>query len=71
MSIERVIALEIALKAVFNTAREQGVDVERLSEGAIDSLVKYHPYGSERLGNAASEIETSLDDLEYPWPAAG
>ena len=71
MSEERVIALEIALKAVLNTAREQGVDVEKLSEGAIDGLLKYQAYKSKHLSQAADQIELAVDALEYPWPAVG
>jgi len=71
MSEERVIALEIALKAVLNTAREQGIDVEQLSEAAIDGLVKYHDYRSVHVANAANQIELAVDALEYPWPAVG
>jgi hypothetical protein len=71
MSEERVIALEIALKAVLNTAREQGMDVERLSEAAIDGLVKYHAYRSVHVANAAHQIEQAVDALEYPWPTVG
>jgi len=71
MNDEKVIALEIALKAVLNTAREQGMDVELLSEAAIDGLVKYHAYRSVHVTNAANQIEQAVDALEYPWPAAG
>jgi hypothetical protein len=71
MSEERVIALEIALKAVLNTAREQGIDVDQLSEAAIDRLVKYHSYKCRHLFNAVDQIENTVDALEYPWPAVG
>jgi hypothetical protein len=70
MSIERVIALEIALKAVLKTAREQGVDVERLSQAAVRGLVTPAPDDVHQI-NAAYEVEIAVDDLEYPWPAAG
>ncbi len=68
MSEERVIALEIALKAVLSTAREQGIDVEQLSEATIDGLVKYHAYRSVHITNAADQIEQAFHALEYPAP---
>jgi hypothetical protein len=70
MSSERVIALEIALKAVLNTAREQGVDVERLSKEAVRGLVTQGPDDVHQI-DAAYEVEIAVDDLEYPWPALG
>lgn len=68
---DKVIALEIALKAVLSAARERGVDVDQLSEAAIDGLLKYNAYRSVHVGNAANEIEHAMDALEYPWPAVG
>jgi hypothetical protein len=71
MSEERVIALEIALKAVLNTAREQGIDVDQLSGAAIDELLKYHAYKCEHLFNAVDQIEHTVDALDWRWPAVG
>jgi hypothetical protein len=71
MNDERVIALEMALKAVLNTAREQGIDVEALSEAAIDGLLKYQAYKSKHVTDAAEQIERTVYALEYQWPAAG
>jgi hypothetical protein len=70
MSEERVIALEIALKVVLNTAREQGIDVESLSEAAIDRLVKYHSYKCRHLFNAVDQIENTVDAPDWPCSAA-
>ncbi|MEQ7920206.1 hypothetical protein ABQX22_13510 [Xanthomonas sp. WHRI 1810A] len=71
MNDEKVIALEMALKAVLSTAREQGIDVEHLSEAAIDGLLKYEAYKSQHLTDAANQIERTICALEHQWSAAG
>ncbi len=63
MSEERVIALAIALKAVLNTARERGVDVDQLSEATIDGLLKYRAYDALHVPLAIIEIGLAVDGL--------
>lgn len=70
MSGKRVIALEIALKAVLNAARDKGIDVEQLSESAIDGLLRYN-HQSGHVFNAVEQIENAMDALDYPGPVVG
>ncbi|WP_296257677.1 MULTISPECIES: hypothetical protein [unclassified Pseudomonas] len=56
-------ALQIALKAVLATAREQGVDVNALAEAAADSLIIDPAYSSWYVSEAILEIERAVDAL--------
>jgi hypothetical protein len=53
----------MALKALLSTAREQGLDVDRFAEAAIDDLLKFRVYDDVQVPMAISEIEVAVDAL--------
>jgi hypothetical protein len=63
MSEDRVMALTLALKAVLNVARKQGLSLEELTEAAADELLQYRAYDAEHVPMAISEIEVAADAL--------
>lgn len=63
MSEGRVVALALALKAVLNAARKQGLNLDDLSEAAADELVQYRIYDALHVPMAISEIEVAVDAL--------
>ncbi len=63
MSEDREIALHLALKAVLGTAREQGLELDRLAEAAIDNLLQVRKFDALHVPMAISEIEVAVDAL--------
>lgn len=63
MSEDREKALALALKAVLNAARNEGLDLDELSEAAADQLLGYKAYESDYLAMAINEIEVAVDAL--------
>jgi hypothetical protein len=63
MSEERVTALLLALKAVLNVARNQGLNLDELSEAASDELLQYRTYDALHVPMAINEIEVAVDAL--------
>lgn len=63
MSGDREKALLLALKAILNVARKQGLSLEELSEAAADELLQYRTYDAEHVPMAISEIEVAVDAL--------
>ncbi|MFK3971058.1 hypothetical protein ACI2KS_10065 [Pseudomonas sp. NPDC087358] len=63
MGTEREMALAIALKAVMETAKQRGVDVDALTEAAAESLIDNPAYGSWYVSEAILEIERAVDAL--------
>ena len=63
MGTEREIALAIALKAIMETAKLRGVDVDALTEAAAESLIVNPAYGSWYVSEAILEIERAVDAL--------
>ena len=63
MSEDREKALLLALKAVLNVARKQGLSLDDLSEGTADELLQYRAYDAEHVLRAINEIEVAVDAL--------
>jgi methionine synthase II (cobalamin-independent) len=63
MSEDREKALALALKAVLSAARNQGLDLDELSEAAADELLNLEAYESDYLAMAINEIEVAVDAL--------
>ncbi|WP_062382014.1 hypothetical protein [Pseudomonas abietaniphila] len=63
MNEERVTALLLALKAVLSVARKQGLNLDEVSEAAVDELLQYREYDSLRVPMAINEIEVAVDAL--------
>lgn len=63
MSGDREKALLLALKAVLNVAGKQGLNIDELSEAAINELLHYRAYHSEHVPLAICEIEKVADAL--------
>ncbi|MGA9221927.1 MAG: hypothetical protein WBZ57_12105 [Pseudomonas graminis] len=63
MSEDREKALLLALKAVLNVARKQGLSLDDLSEAAADELLQYRAYDAEHVPMAINEIEVAVDAL--------
>lgn len=63
MSGDREKALLLALKSILSVAGKQGLSLEELSEAAIDKLLQYRAYDSERIPLAIYEIEKAVDAL--------
>lgn len=63
MSEDREKALLLALKAVLNVARKQGLNLDELSEMAADELLQYRTYDAEHVPMAITEIEVAADAL--------
>ncbi|MFP3922340.1 hypothetical protein [Pseudomonas sp. W5-36] len=64
MSEDREKALLLALKAVINVARKQGLSLDELSEAAADELLMYRAYDAEHVPMAITEIEVATDALQ-------
>lgn len=63
MSEDRERVLRMALKAVLVAAQECCVDIDELTELAIESLDGEPFYNPEDVGEAASAIEAAADAL--------
>lgn len=66
MSEDRVIALEKALQSVLVSARYQGLDLDQLCEGAIQTLRSSVGVGWEKamgLDKAMAEIEKAKNEI--------
>jgi len=63
MSEYREKALLLALKAVLNVGRKQGLTLDDLTEAAADELLQYRAYDAEHVAMAISEIEVAVDAL--------
>lgn len=64
MSEDREKALLLALKAVLNVARKQGLLLDDLSEAVADELLQYRAYDAEHVPMAILEIEVAVDALQ-------
>jgi hypothetical protein len=63
MSEDRERVLRMALKAVLVAAQECCVDIDELTELAIESMCGERFYNPEDVGEAASAIESAADAL--------
>lgn len=63
MSEGREKILRMALKAVLNAARKQGLNLDDLSEAAADELLQHRIYDALHVPMAISEIEVAVDAL--------
>ena len=63
MSEDREKALLLALKAIMDVARKQGLSLHELSEAAADELLMCRVYGAEHVPMDISEIEVAVDAL--------
>jgi hypothetical protein len=63
MSEDRERALLLALKAVLNVSRKHGMNLDELSEAAVDELLQYRAYDAEHVPMAITEIEVAVDAL--------
>jgi hypothetical protein len=61
MSQERTVALEMALKAVFATARDMGVPFQHLSDATIDRLSRYRAQDAVHVPIAIHEMQLLTD----------
>lgn len=64
MSQERTVALEIALKAVFATARDMGLPFQELSDATIDRLSRYRVHDVVHVPIAIHELQLLTDVLK-------
>jgi hypothetical protein len=62
--------LRMALKAVLMAAVDQGLDLESLTEAAIESMLNDIAYLSEDVAQAVIAIEVAADGLNWTAPAA-
>jgi phosphosulfolactate synthase (CoM biosynthesis protein A) len=63
MSEDREKMLRMALKAVLMAAVDQGLDLESLTEAAIESMLNDIAYMSEDVRDAALAIEVAADAI--------
>lgn len=63
MSEDRERILRMALKAVLVAAQECCVDIDELTELAIQSMLGERFYDAEDVGEASSAIESAADAL--------
>lgn len=63
MSEDRERVLRMALKAVLVAAQECCVDIDELTELAIQSMLGEQFYDAEDVGEASSAIESAADAL--------
>ncbi len=63
MSEDRERVLRMALKAVLVAAQECCVDLDELTELAIQSMYGEQLYGSEDVAEASTAIEVAVDAL--------
>ncbi|MDH0745249.1 hypothetical protein N5D61_02685 [Pseudomonas sp. GD03842] len=61
MSEDRERALMLSLKAVLIAAGRQGLNVDALTEAAIDELLRHKDYDSAYVPAAINEIEVAAD----------
>ena len=61
MSEGNVRVLGMALRSVLRTAVEQGLDIDRLSEAAIESMLNDIAYTSDDVAQAVLAIEVAAD----------
>lgn len=71
MSEDRAVALELALTAVIQTARESGVDVCHLAEFATELLIASPNQADWHLTQAVLEIEKTVDAINRSRPLTG
>jgi anti-sigma regulatory factor (Ser/Thr protein kinase) len=63
MSENREKSLRMALRAVLLSAQDQGVDLERLRQAAIESMLNDIVYDSNDVAHAVIAIERAADTL--------
>jgi hypothetical protein len=63
MSEDREKMLRMALKAVLIAAVDQGLDLESLTEAAIESMLNDIVYNSDDVAQAVIAIEVAADAL--------
>jgi hypothetical protein len=71
MSEEREKVLRMALKAVLLAARELHIDVDELTEAAIQSMLQDRSLEAEDIAQASSAIEVAADALDYDGAQGG
>jgi hypothetical protein len=63
MSEDREKGLLLALKAVLNVARKQGLFLDDLSEAAADELLQYRACDAKHVPMAINEIGVAVESL--------
>lgn len=71
MSEDREKVLRMALKAVLLAAQELYVDVDELTEAAIQSMLQDRSFEGEDIAQASSAIEVAADALDYDGVEGG
>jgi hypothetical protein len=65
MSEDREKVLRMALKAVLLAAQELYVDIDELTEAAIQAMLRDRSFEAEDIADASSAIEVAADALEF------
>jgi hypothetical protein len=65
MSEDREKVLRMALKAVLLAAQELYVDIDELTEAAIQTMLRDRSFEAEDIAEASSAIEVAADALEF------
>lgn len=65
MSEDRERVLRMALKAVLVAAQQLYVDIDELSEAAIQSMINDKAYEAEDVADASVAIEVAADALDF------
>jgi hypothetical protein len=63
MSGDKALALALALRAVLSVVGKRGLDVDEVSEAAVDELLQHRAYHAEHVPLAIFEIEEAVDAL--------
>lgn len=65
MSEDREKVLRMAVKALLLAAQELYVDVDELTETAIQSMLRDRSFEAEEVAEASAAIEAAADSLDY------
>lgn len=65
MSEDREKVLRMAVKALLLAAQELYVDVDELTEAAIQSMLRDRSFEAEEVAEASAAIEAAADSLDY------
>lgn len=71
MSEDREKVLRMALKAVLLAAQELYVDIDELTEAAIQAMLRDRSFDAEDIAEASSAIEVAADALDYDGVQGG
>lgn len=71
MSEDREKVLRMALKAVLLAAQELYVDIDELTEAAIQTMLRDRSFEPEDIAQASSAIEVAADALDYDGVEGG